>query len=185
MNSNPRQLVLRRDTATGLTQVGWETDLPVGRFEHLALVCELTDNNLPEISDEYYPAYQSALQRARQANHLMREQQVRHNQAKGWYIVPFDLAHHSQALEADNVGNYAAAAMRLHFQLTQKTKQAWAVIQAGAIMHVRARHPRKELDELSYQVWYHQQCSQLEEIGGTLLEGKLVICESGLWLEVN
>jgi hypothetical protein len=30
---NPRQLVLRRDTATGMTLVGWEEDLPVGRFD--------------------------------------------------------------------------------------------------------------------------------------------------------
>lgn len=182
---NPRQLVLRRDTATGLTQVGWETDLPVGRFEHLELICELTENRLPDTNSDYYAAYQSALDSAREANTLMLERQVRHNIIKGWYIVPFALAQRRQVLEADSFGNYSAAAMQLHFQLTQNDKQAWAVIQGGEVVHVRARFPAKELDELSYQVWYHQQCHQLENIGDAVLEGNLLICESGLWFDAK
>lgn len=184
-NPNPRQLVLRRDTATGLTLVGWEFDLPVGRFEHLDLICEVSDYILPDITSEYFATYQSALRQARQANRLMLAQQARLNYAKGWRIVPFELAHHRQALGADSFGNYAAAAMQLHYQLTQKAKQAWAVICDEAIVHVRARHPHKELDELSYQVWYHQQCYQLKKMGGMVLEGNLVVCESGLWFAAN
>lgn len=178
---NPRQLVLRRDTATGLTQVGWESDLPVGRFEHLELICELSENRLPDINSEFYAAYQAALHHSRQANALMLEQQIQDNQAKGWYRVPFDLFRHRQKLTADNVGIYTAAGMQLHYYLTHNAKQAWAVIQAGKVAHIRSRYPAKDLDELSYQVWYHQQCYQLEGLGGTLLQGKLLICESGLW----
>ncbi|MBI1422209.1 MAG: hypothetical protein GC149_02000 [Gammaproteobacteria bacterium] len=97
--ANLRQLVLRRDTATGLTLVGWEEDLPVGRFEHL----------------------------------------------------------------------------------TRNCKRAWVIARQGTITHVRARYPDKTLDELTYQVWYHTQLHQLHLLDGVLLEGNLMICESGLW----
>jgi hypothetical protein len=180
---NPRQLVLRRDTATGLTLVGWETDLPVGRFEHLELICESAKNILPDSDSEFYDSYQSALQHARQANNLMLETQARHNLSKGWYRVPFDLAPNRQAMQADSVGSYAAAAMQLHYQLTQNRKQAWAILQRGTVTHVRARYPKNELDVLTYQVWYHQQLNQLNKIGGSLVEGYLIICESGLWFD--
>lgn len=125
------------------------------------------------------------MRRARQANTLLLEQQVQDNEAKAWYRVPFELANDPQSLAADTVGNYAAAAMQLHFHLTQHTKQAWAIRREGVIVHVRARHPPKALDELSYQVWYHQQRYQLEKMGGTLLKGNLVICESGLWFDAH
>lgn len=181
--ANPKQLVLRRDTATGLTLVGWETDLPVGRFEHLELICESSKNILPDSGSEFYDAWQSALQHARQANNLVLGQQVRHNQSKGWYRVPFELAPNRQAMQADSVGNYAAAAMQLHYQLTRNRKQAWVIIQRETVTHVRARYPKIELDVLTYQVWYHKQLHELTEMGGTLLEGQLFVCESGLWFE--
>ena len=183
--TNPRQLVLRCDSATGLAQVGWETDLPLGRFEHLELICESHDYTLPDIRSEHHAAYQAALVRARQANSLMLQQQTRHHQASGWYRVPFALAPPQAELQADSVGSYTAAAMQLHFILTQNIKQAWAVIQTEEIVHLRARYPLKELDELSYQVWYHQQCHQLQHMGGSLLEGELRICESGLWFSTS
>lgn len=182
---NPRQLVLRRDTATGLTLVGWATDLPVGRFEHLELICESASSILPECDSEYYASYQSALDLARQANNLILEQQVRLNQSQGWYRVPFALAHDQQTMRADSFGNYAAAAMQLHYQLTQKCKQAWALLQRGTVVHVRARFPKKTLDVLTYQVWYHKQLHELSKMGGTLMEGTLIICESGLWFDAK
>lgn len=179
--SNPRQLVLRRDTATGLTLVGWASDLPVGRFQHLQLISESDNNFLPDIESAEYGIYQSALEQARQANSRMLQQQVRSNQTKGWYLVPFELAGDRQAMQSDSIGNYAAAAMQLHYQLTCHCKQAWTIIRDGAIVHVRARYPRKMLDELTYQVWYHKQRFELNKIQGALLEGELMICESGLW----
>ena len=180
---NPRQLVLRRDTATGMTLVGWEEDLPVGRFEHLELICESAKNILPECDSEDYVSYQSALHHARQANHLILEQQVRDHQSNGYYLVPFELATNQDAMKADGFGNFIAAATQLQYQLTQNRKQAWAVIQRSRVVHARARHPLKELDELTYQVWYHKQRHELNEMDGTLLEGHLIICESGLWFE--
>jgi hypothetical protein len=86
---------------------------------------------------------------------------------------------------ADRVGNYAAAATQLQYQLSQNQKQVWAVIQQGTIMHVRSRYPQKDLDELTYQVWIHRQLHQLKEMSGILLEGQLMICESGLWFEAK
>ena len=181
--ANPRQLVLRRDTATGLTLVGWETDLPMGRFEHLELICELNDAILPDLGDECYAAYQAALQCARQANSIMLAQQIRHNKAKGWYPIPFELAASPLASEADSLGHFTTAAMQLHFQLTRNFKQVWVVVKGEEIIHVRSQRPARELDELSYQVWYHHQFHQLKRMGGTVLEGNLIICESGLWFD--
>jgi hypothetical protein len=178
---NPRQLVLRRDTATGLTLIGWEEDLPVGRFEHLELICESADNSLPDNDSEDYRSYQSAIAQARQANTRMLDQQVQQHQAQGWYPVPFALAQDAQTMKADRVGNYAAAAMQLHYQLTRNCQQAWVIVRRGVIVHVRARYPKKALDELTYQVWYHKQQHELNQLDGTLLEGTLVSCESGLW----
>ena len=179
--TNLRQLVLRRDTATGMTLVGWEEDLPVGRFEHLKLVCESASNILPARESEAYAAYQSAISFARTENIRMLVQQSLHHQAEGWYRVPFDLAHNQHAMRPDSIGNYAAAAMQLQFQLTRNCKQAWAIALRGTITHVRARYPKKQLDELTYQVWYHSQLHQLNQLDGDLLEGSLMICESGLW----
>lgn len=182
---NPKQLVLRRDTASGITLVGWEEDLPIGRFEHLELICELAKNILPECDSEDYASYQSALHNARQANRLILEQQVRYHQSKGWLLVPFELAHNQEAMQADRFGNFTTAAIQLNYQLTRHRKQAWAIIQRGSIVHVRARYPKKALDELTYQVWYHKQLYELKEMDGTLLEGHLMICESGLWFEAK
>jgi len=180
---NPKQLVLRRDSATGMTLVGWEEDLPVGRFEHLELICESSKNILPDIDSKYYDVWQSALYKARQANFLMLKQQVQQNQSKGWVLVPFELAENRDAMAADRVGSYTAAAMQLHYQLTENRKLAWTVMQHGKVKHVRARYPLRELDEFTYQVWYHKQLHELEKMGGILLEGQLIICESGLWFE--
>lgn len=181
--SNPRQLVLRRDTATGLTHVGWETDLPLVRFEHLALIGELADNVLPDRRSQHHAAYQTALRQARCANRIMLERQTRANQSRGWYHIPFELACDPNAMQADSVGNYASAAMQLQYQLTHNCKHAWVVHADGVITHVQSRYPKTALDELTYQVWYHKQLHDLKCLGGTLMEGTLRVCESGLWFE--
>jgi hypothetical protein len=182
---NPKRLVLRRDTATGMTLVGWDEDLPSGRFEHLALICESARNILPECDSEEFTVYQNALQKAREANRIILEQQSQHYQSKGWFLIPFELAHNQEAMQADNLGIFTTAAIQLHYQLTQNRMQAWVVVQQERVVHVRARYPKKALDELTYQVWYHKQLRELSEIAGTLLEGRLIICKSGLWFEAN
>jgi len=182
---NTRQLVLRRDTATGLALVGWDTELPLGRFDHLALIGKSVNSTLPNCGSEFFEAYQAALHYARQANNRLLEQQAQQLQSKGWVRVPFKLAKNPQLMLADCVGNYAAAAMQLHYQLTQNSKSAWAIIQQDNVLHVRARYPKNELDELTYQVWHHKQLNELNQMLGTLFEGNLIACESGLWFEVN
>ncbi len=181
---NPRQLVLRRDTATGMTLVGWEEDLPVGRFVHIELVCEVAKYILPDPDSEFYDIYQSALDHACQANQLILDQKIQENQSRGWYRVPFELALNQQSLQADRFGNYSDAALQLHYQLARHEKQVWVVIQHGIVVHVRARHPRKPLDELTSQVWQQKQLHELQMLDGSLLEGKLIVCESGLWVEI-
>lgn len=179
--SNPRQLVMRRDTATGMTSVGWDVELPLGRFAHLELICETEQNLLPQPESQAYPSYQAALDEARRANQLCLQRQTQQNQRKGWYQIPFALADEQQVMQADRFGNFFAAAMQLHYQLTQNRRQAWMVIQHNTPICVRARYPRRELDELTYQVWYHKQLHELNALPGTLLEGELIACESGLW----
>lgn len=178
---NPRQLVLRRDTATGLTLVGLESELPIGRFKHLTLVCELEDNRLPALDNPYYAEYQAACLRAREANRLVLDAQIQQHNKSGWFAVPLSLSPHDPPLQADEFGNYFNAAMKLLFQLTHNNKQAWAVIQADRIVHIRSRQPPTDYDELSYQVWYHQQLHQLDQINGEIQQGSLLVCESGLW----
>lgn len=183
--TNPRQLVLRRDTATGLMLVGWAEDLPLGRFEHLALICETVAAVLPVKGSEQYPVYQSALENAQQSNTRLLEQQASFNRSRGWYEVPFTLAKDQGNAHPDSVGSYAAAAMRLHYQLARHCKRVWAVIVENRIIHVRARYPKKELDALTAQVWYFRQLNELQAFDGQLLEGNLVVCESGLWLNTT
>lgn len=180
--TNPRQLVLRRDKATGLTLVGWDVDLPPGRFEHLALICEPVHSSLQDMDSEEHAAYQSAMRHAQQANISLVEQRVSTNQSRGWYAVPFELAKKRDSMVADEVGNYAAAAMQLHFQLSGHCKRVWAVIRDGKVVHVRARYPKQALDELTEQVWYFRQLQELQAIEGELLQGVLIVCLSGLWL---
>lgn len=180
---NSRQLVLRRDTATGLTLVGWDTDLPVGRFVHIDLIGDFRENILPDSTSVFYEAYQSALRQACQENDSVVKQKAQQNLSKGWYRVPFNLAQQQDTMVADNFGNYAAAAMQFFYQLTQNQKRAWAVIHQDEVVHVRARYPQKEMDELTYQVWYHKQQNEMQELSGVLLEGNLLTCESGLWFE--
>jgi len=183
--TNPWQLVMRRDTATGLTHIGWAEDLPLGRFEHLALVCEASTAVLPVKGSEQYPAYQLALENAQQSNIGLLEQQASFNRSRGWYAVPFTLVQDRDNAHPDSVGSYAAAAMQLHYQLAGHCKRVWAIMNENRIVHVRARYPKKELDALTAQVWYFRQLNELQTIGGQLLEGTLIVCESGLWLSAD
>jgi hypothetical protein len=178
---NTREMVMRRDQATGMTQVGWASDLPRGRYEHLALIFESASHSLSDSKSEEYQAWQSALLEASRVNQEILEQQTRANQEKGWLRVPFDLAENPEAMLADSVGSYAASAMQLQYYLTKNQKEAWAVILQGTVVHVRRRFPKKQQDELTDQVWYHKQINEMSQLGGTLFEGELMVCESGLW----
>jgi len=182
---NPRQLVLRRDTATGLTRVGWDSDLPIGRFEHYKVICEISDSRLPDIDSPHYTNYQAACCTAREANAALLEKQIQHHTSQGWLHVPLGLSSNTETLQADEFGNFTAAAMSLMFELTHNQKQVWAVADKTNIVHVRSRLPTTELDELSYQVWYHQQMHQLDNLSGQILEGDLQITESGLWFKIQ
>lgn len=180
--SNSRQLVIRRDSATGLMLVGWASDLPIGRFEHIQLIGESAGHTLPEPDGVLFEEYQFALELARQANAQSLAAQVQLHQSQGWLQVPFALVNDSQAMHADSVGVFTAAAMQLHFRLAQNCKQAWAVLTDDKIVHIRARFPQQQLDELTFQVWYHQQLAQLNAMGDNILEGTLIVSGSGLWL---
>lgn len=184
-HTNPWQLVLRRDMATGLMLVGWSDDLPLGRFEHLSLICETVSAVLPAKDSEQYIFYQAAMETARNSNFKVIEQQSEDNRQRGWYEVPFALIDNISGMPPDDIGSYAAAAIKLQYQLAGHCRQVWATALEGKIIHVRARYPKKELDALTAQVWYFRQLDELQAFSGQLLEGTLVACESGLWLNTD
>jgi len=98
-----------------MAQVGWADDLPMGRFEHIRLICETGDHALPNADNPHFPAYHLACQAAREANAELIQQQIRRNLDQGWVLVPFGLAPGETRLAADEFGNYAAAASQLLF----------------------------------------------------------------------
>lgn len=182
LKRNPRQRVLRRDTATGMTLAGWDDDLPIGRFEHLALIDEVAigDVPAPALAQDHSP-FACAVQRAREANaQRIVELQAEHA-ARGHRRVPFTLGHPDVNPCADEFGRYSDAAMQLGYALSGHQKQVWVVEQQQQLVHVRARFPQKRLDELTLQVWYYQQLHQLQQFKGQILEGQLLVCDSGLW----
>lgn len=178
---NPKKLVLRQDTATDLVQIGWDAELPLGRFLHLALICESNNHTMPDVDSEHYPAYQAGIRQARKTNEAILRQQTHEYLNKGWYPVPLSLANPASPLCADEVGLLTNAAMQLHYQLTRNCKHVWVTIVNEHITHVRRREPNRKLDELSLQVWYHQQQHQLASMHGTVASGHLLVSESGLW----
>lgn len=182
---NPKKLVMRLDTATGLTCIGWDSELPPGRFSHLKVILEMQNQVLPDSRHACWNVYQNALAQARTANisHIKKIQQ--NHLDRGWHPVPFSLADDTTILQADESGIYTTAATQLRYKLAGHSQTVWAVISNEVIIHIRASEPKRELDELSLQVWHHHQRHQLSEMGETLLQGHLHVCESGLWFIVN
>lgn len=183
MNSrvNPNQLVLRRDTATGFAKVNWASEMPLGRFDHIKLVCEARDCMPLSPDNPIYNDYQLACDTAKAINEPLLTMQIQECCAKGWLSVPLNLDQNHSDLLADDFGSYQTAAMRALFRLTANVIIVWAVVFEQSVTHIESCQPPKPMEELEYQVWKHHVINRLSKMTGTTIAGKLIVNETGLW----
>jgi len=181
IRSLPNRLLLFRDTASGVTKVGWATDTVEDRFEILEVLCE-TDTSTPILaSSPYYDHYRTACAQARDLNARAIEDQKRQYLSLGWYYVPHDLDV-SVELKEDDFGCFLEVARTTLYRLSGNSDEVWAVVQSEKVIALRPRTPAQQMEELEYRVWEANIRHQLAEFGGEILQGNLVALESGLWL---
>lgn len=181
---NSKRLVLCQDSATGFVQIGWDTDLPPGRFVHLEVIGESAECHPLTRHSPHYASYQAACARARQLNAGELAKQIQTNIRRGRLPVPLDL-HADTSEQADEVGLYLSAAMQALHRLTANCREVWAVVARQAVIHIEPCRPVRAFDELAYQVWKHHTLSELQKLSGDIRAGKLIVQESGLWFETT
>lgn len=185
--SNLQQLVLRRDTVDHLTKVGWAIDMPLGRFEHIALLAESeTCPMLQALPDEHplSPIYHEACRRAQHINRQCITQQQLELVQTGWKLIQGCYLPQLKGVnfdQADEFGSLRYAAMKMLYQLTANHPWVWCIEHDNHIVQVQSKQVPKKMEELESQIWLHHTISQLEKMPGRLLDGKLVVKESGLW----
>lgn len=173
-------LVLRRDTATGLSKVGWAADMPLGRFEHIQSVCEVQD--FPDTpSHPQHQDYVAACRRARQLNAPLIEHKRRCLQESGCIPVPLDLDERNRRIEADAFGSYQYLAQQARYRLSANANEVWAVVAANRVIRVHSCNPPRRMEALEYQVWKNHCLAGLMALEGAVYRGRLRVCESGLW----
>lgn len=181
---NSQQLVMRRDCSDMLVKVGWAVDMPLGRFEHLELITECDHCQVIHADNPLYEIYQTACLRARQMNLeviLQQQQQLSH---AGWKLIENGELTQLAGLNStggDEFGSLRSCAMQMLFQLSANHPFVWCVLHDNKITHVQSKRPPKSMEELEAQVWKHHLLSQLQQMPGELISGRLVVKESGLW----
>ena len=183
-STNAQQLVMRRDVDNDLIKVGWAVDMPLDRFEHLELVAECASCQPWTADNPLYPIYRQACQRAQALNHMVLLKQAAHFRDQGWYLLNSDRLMQLSSLDShqcDEFGSRRRTAMKMLFQLTGNYPFVWCVEYQGDIIHVQSQQAPKPMTELEAQVWKHHQMSLMQRMNGSLLSGRLIIEESGLW----
>jgi len=183
---NAQQLVLRRDSSDSLLKVGWAVEMPLGRFEHIAIIAEHANCEPLHADHPLFSLYQSACRQARESNRVLLRQQHQQMLEAGWKYL--DNAYLPQLSSdkgniGDDIGSLREHAMNMLFQLTANHPFVWCVEQDSHIVHVQSKKMPSKLQELEAQVWTHHQFSLLQQMPGCVLEGRLVVKESGLWFE--
>jgi len=177
----PNLLVLRRDTATGFYTVGWDSDMPIGRFTHIEVVCQTTSSEPIVPEHEFFAEYTAACRKACNLNAPILEIQIQEAMAKGWLAVPLDLQRSTQTISPDPFGSQQINAMQTRHRLCGNQVQVWCVLAAGVVMDVRACEPPRKMEPVEFHVWQHQQHQQMRQYGEEILHGQLIAQESGLW----
>ena len=177
----PNLLVLRRDTATGFYAVGWDSDMPIGRFAHIEVICETASSEPIGPTHELHDAYTTACQKACAFNAPLLEEQCQHATARGWLPVPLDLHRSTQIIGADVFGSQQVCAMQTRHRLCGNQPQVWCVLAAGVVVDVRACEPPRRMEPVEFHVWQHQQRQQMQTYGDEIRRGQLIAQESGLW----
>lgn len=179
--NNSQLLVLRRDTATGFSRVGFHSELPLGRFEHIALICEVPSCTPVQPDSPFFAEYAAACEIACQLNHQLVEQQQQQNQLQGWLNVPLDLGEPQSTIQGDEFGSYEVQAQKTLYRLTRNVTEVWACVSDNQVRHIQSRYPPREMEMLDYQVWKHHQLAKISELPGVIATGRLIVQESGLW----
>lgn len=174
------QLVMRRDTRSGLVCVGWARDMPLERYQHITLIVETPRAEPLHPAAECYPLYENACQQARALNHDTLAQQRSRHIHDGWLQVPLELRA-TQDSEPDNVGSYQQAAMQALHRLTRNVTEVWAAIDGAHVIDLSARIPPRPMQAVEFHVWRQQVIQRLHTGGETVLPGKLIVTHSGLW----
>ncbi len=177
----PNILVLRCDTATGFFRVGWDSDMPIGRFSHAEVVCETLSSEPITPKSPYFSAYVAACNKARVLNEAKLEQQRLDLITKGWIIVPLNLDSDDDLPEPDPFGGMQNQAMSTMHRLCENKTRVWAVITEDGIVNVRPCEPPRKMEAVEYQVWLNDQTQRMKAFRGDIIKGKLVVQESGLW----
>lgn len=177
----PNLLVLRRDTATGFYAVGWDSDMPIGRFAHIELICETASSEPIGPQHEFFAAYTAACQKACELNSPLLEKQIQQAISKGWLAVPLDLHGSDSAIDSDLFGRRQVLAMHTRHRLCANKPQVWCVLDAGVVVDVRACDPPRRMEPVEFHVWQHQQHQQMQAYGDEIRRGQLIAQESGLW----
>lgn len=177
----PNLLVLRCDTATGFFKVGWDTDMPIGRFSHTEVICETTSSETITPDSPYYSDYTSACRKACVLNAAKLEAQQATSQAQGWIQVPLNIHHPDLEVNPDPFGIWLDLAMQTLHRLCNNKPYVWVAITEAGIVSVRPSEPPRPMEAVEFQVWRNQQLTKLAEFGGEIQKGKLIVQESGLW----
>ncbi len=179
---NPYQLVLRLDSATGFARVGWAADLPMGRFIHVELIAESYECGPISPGHPLYEEFNRACHHAQQLNQPLIAAQMRDRVSHGCLPVPLDLNDPDAATAADPFGSYREPAMRALFRLTGNSTTVWAAVKDDQVLQLHTTQPSKPMEELQFQVWKRRVMKLLDQYGGQIIAGNLVVQESGLWL---
>ena len=181
----PNLLVLRRDTATGFYAVGWDSEMPIGRFTHIELICQTASSETITPQHATYATYMAACHKAREFNAPLLEEQIRQALVKGWLSVPLDLQQALSAYKPDLFGCLQVCAQQARYRLCRNHPYVWCVLADGVVVNVRASTPPRVMEAVEFHVWEHQQQRQMQQIGDEILEGQLIALESGLWFSPN
>jgi hypothetical protein len=181
---NTHQLVLRCDTTNGYYKVGWASDLPLGRFKHIELLLEVENLIALKVNNptnQHFTTYIDACKRVSVLNQSLITQEQRNNQASGWFNVALNLSDQNDTVTADEFGCFNNIATKTRYRLSKNCRVVWAVVKESIVVQIEARYPDLKIDELKYQIWKQHKLGKLNESGGDIKEGKLLVCHSGLW----
>ncbi len=181
--TNSHQLVLRCDSAFGWARVDWASHIPLGRYTHIETIFESEAVVPVSPGCSFFEIYQRACERAQAINAPLLAEQNTQNLAAGWLPVPMDLNDPAVDTTADSVGLYHATAAQSLYRLSGNIVEVWAVSERNAVSQISARFPAKPLEPLEFQVWKLHHLKKLEQYPGDLIQGVLVVQESGLWFQ--
>lgn len=178
----PNRLVIGRDSASGFSRVGWQSEMIEDRFEIIDLVCETLSSTPINRTSEYFAAYSEACNRVRELNKPLLEKQVADYLGKEWLPISFQLDSSGTHHLADDFGSLLGAATTLLARLSGNQREVWAVVVDHSVTAVVARFPEREMEKLEFEVWQADTLDRLARLGNSIIEGELVPLESGLWL---